>query len=154
MASIITCLAVASNVRFDYSVNVSSVPVFGDTFFQQLYLRNIYYRSVGLLSDNDYLPGAWFVYNTFFFTLVQAYRYSTLSATGRSKWSCLLVSLLLPLSGDIESNPEPAQPTNFIFSCLEVRGICKKCYKDVWTMLKQELGQEYARWNKNFFKVF
>jgi len=40
-------------------------------------------------------------------------------AAGRG--SCLLVSILLLLSDDIESNPGPAQPTSFNFGCLNVR---------------------------------
>ena len=40
--------------------------------------------------------------------------------------SCLLVSILLLLSGDIETNPGPAQLANFNLGCLNVRSMCNK----------------------------
>jgi len=68
--------AVALTVRFNDSLIILSVPVSGNTFFSNynVYVWNFHYRSDRLLSDHAYLPGAWFVYNMFSSTLVQAFQ--------------------------------------------------------------------------------
>jgi len=118
--------AVAPTIHFDDFVNILSVPLSGNTFFSNfMFGTSIIVQSDYCLATPTYpAPGLFITCSVLlWFRPTGTVPYRPRAARSGS---CLLVSILLLLSGNIESNPDPAQPTSFNFGCLNVRSVRNK----------------------------